>query len=94
MINAKFIRLEILFSAMALQFLREKQISHMDLKPQNLLLSGNSRHPVLKVAGECVVNKPVVGNGLLVGLIGLCQTISMVNLQEAIIQGYKSIKIG
>lgn len=35
-------------SACALQFLHEKNISHLDLKPQNILLSGN----VLKLAGE------------------------------------------
>lgn len=34
--------------ACALQFLHEKNISHLDLKPQNILLSGN----VLKLAGE------------------------------------------
>lgn len=33
--------------ACALKFLHEKNISHLDLKPQNILLSGN----VLKLAG-------------------------------------------
>ena len=35
--------------ALALQFLRDKGIAHMDLKPQNLLLTGMK--PVLKVGG-------------------------------------------
>ncbi|XP_078676614.1 serine/threonine-protein kinase ULK3-like [Branchiostoma floridae x Branchiostoma belcheri] len=35
--------------AMALQFLRSKNISHMDLKPQNILLSSRD-NPVLKLA--------------------------------------------
>ena len=37
--------------ALALQFLRSKGIAHMDLKPQNLLLTGD-RRPILKVAGK------------------------------------------
>lgn len=36
--------------ALALQFLHVKGIAHMDLKPQNLLLSGGEV-PLLKVAG-------------------------------------------
>ena len=36
--------------ALALQFLHEKGIAHMDLKPQNLLLTGGVK-PVLKIAG-------------------------------------------
>ena len=41
-----------LFSALALHYMREKNISHMDLKPQNILLASNEKHnPVLKVAG-------------------------------------------
>lgn len=35
--------------ALALQFLQEKNIAHMDLKPQNLLLTGDET-PLLKVA--------------------------------------------
>lgn len=34
--------------ACALQFLNERNISHLDLKPQNILLSGS----VLKLAGD------------------------------------------
>lgn len=36
---------------LAMQYLHNSGISHMDLKPQNLLLTGGSA-PVLKVAGE------------------------------------------
>ena len=36
--------------ASALRFLRSKNISHMDLKPQNMLLSSQN-DPVLKLAG-------------------------------------------
>ena len=36
--------------ALALQFLRSKGIAHMDLKPQNLLLTGD-RKILLKVGG-------------------------------------------
>ena len=36
--------------ALALQFLRSNGISHMDLKPQNLLLSSPMK-PVLKIGG-------------------------------------------
>ena len=43
--------------ALALQFLRSKGIAHMDLKPQNLLLTGD-RRPILKVAGK--VNMPTL----------------------------------
>lgn len=35
--------------ALALHFMRSKGVSHMDLKPQNLLLTDNKRSPVLKV---------------------------------------------
>lgn len=35
-------------TACALQFLNERNISHLDLKPQNILLSGS----VLKLAGD------------------------------------------
>ena len=43
------------FAACALQFLRSKGVAHMDLKPQNLLLSvtGNRKY-VLKVGGTHV----------------------------------------
>lgn len=39
------------FSALALQFLHANGIAHMDLKPQNLLLSAR-QNPVLKLAGK------------------------------------------
>ena len=39
--------------AMALKFLRDRNISHMDLKPQNLLLS-SSHDPVIKIGGQLV----------------------------------------
>ena len=45
--------------AMALQFLHEKGIVHMDLKPQNLLLSGGEK-PLLKVAGKLYYQKGCV----------------------------------
>lgn len=38
-------------AACALQFLRSKGIAHMDLKPQNLLLSITGNRYVLKVGG-------------------------------------------
>ena len=37
--------------ALALQFLNVNNIAHMDLKPQNLLLS-DPQNPVLKLAGN------------------------------------------
>lgn len=37
-----------LLKACALQFLHERNISHLDLKPQNILLCGS----VLKLAGD------------------------------------------
>jgi serine/threonine-protein kinase ULK/ATG1 len=37
--------------AFALQYLRQHNIVHMDLKPSNLLLTSR-RHPVLKLAGN------------------------------------------
>jgi len=37
--------------ASALQYLRQHNIVHMDLKPSNLLLTSR-RHPVLKLAGK------------------------------------------
>jgi len=36
--------------ASALKFLREKNVVHMDLKPQNILLS-SEHNPCLKLAG-------------------------------------------
>ena len=39
------------FSALALHFLHANGIAHMDLKPQNLLLSAR-QNPVLKLAGN------------------------------------------
>lgn len=38
------------FSALALHFLHINKIAHMDLKPQNLLLSARE-NPILKLAG-------------------------------------------
>jgi len=42
-------------SALALQYMREKNVTHLDLKPQNILLSGLHK-PQLKIAGECIVS--------------------------------------
>lgn len=39
-----------LLLALAMQFLRSKGIAHMDLKPQNILLTDPPR-PILKIAG-------------------------------------------
>lgn len=39
-------------TACALQFLNERNISHLDLKPQNILLCGS----VLKLAGDATPN--------------------------------------
>jgi len=36
--------------ASALQYMRSKNVSHMDLKPQNILLS-TTTSPILKIAG-------------------------------------------
>ncbi|KAF5397882.1 hypothetical protein PHET_08690 [Paragonimus heterotremus] len=36
---------------LALQYLKLKNVVHMDLKPQNILLTSNS-HPILKVTGK------------------------------------------
>lgn len=44
----------IFFSALALHFLHENKIAHMDLKPQNLLLSAR-QNPVLKLAGMNII---------------------------------------
>ena len=38
-------------SALALQYMRTKNVSHMDLKPQNILLS-SMENPVLKLGGN------------------------------------------
>jgi serine/threonine-protein kinase ULK/ATG1 len=40
-----------LYLALALKFLHSKDIAHMDLKPQNLLLS-SKENPTLKIAGR------------------------------------------
>lgn len=42
-----------LLKACALQFLHERNISHLDLKPQNILLCGS----VLKLAGDNMLNE-------------------------------------
>jgi len=42
-------------TACALQFLNERNISHLDLKPQNILLSGS----VLKLAGDVILTQTV-----------------------------------
>ncbi len=39
-----------LFLAHALQYLKSQGIAHMDLKPQNLLLSSQTK-PLLKIGG-------------------------------------------
>lgn len=44
-----------LSTALALQFLQVKGIAHMDLKPQNLLLTGGNTNPALKVAGMLIM---------------------------------------
>lgn len=62
-------------SASALQFLHERNISHLDLKPQNILLSSLER-PHLKLAGleqqggglEWVKSKLLAGRSVLSGL--------------------------
>ena len=41
--------------ALALKFLHSKNIAHMDLKPQNLLLS-SKENPNLKIAGNCIMH--------------------------------------
>lgn len=41
--------------ALALQFLRSKGISHMDLKPQNLLLTAPPK-PILKIGGKFITS--------------------------------------
>lgn len=50
LIHKAFKTILVFFSALALQFLRANNIAHMDLKPQNLLLSARE-NPVLKLAG-------------------------------------------
>lgn len=50
LIHMAFKTILVFFSALALQFLRAHNIAHMDLKPQNLLLSARE-NPVLKLAG-------------------------------------------
>lgn len=39
------------FLALALKYMRDKNVTHLDLKPQNILLSSRSR-PKLKIAGK------------------------------------------
>lgn len=41
------------FSALALQYLRSRGVAHLDLKPQNILLSSSTK-PVLKIGGTCI----------------------------------------
>jgi serine/threonine-protein kinase ULK/ATG1 len=41
--------------AMALKFLRDRNISHMDLKPQNLFLS-SPHDPALKIGGQSCIS--------------------------------------
>jgi len=41
-------------SASALQYMRTKNVSHMDLKPQNVLLASTTS-PILKIAGHYIV---------------------------------------
>jgi len=43
-------------SALALQYMRSKQVSHMDLKPQNILLS-SIHNPHLKIAGKFAIKQ-------------------------------------
>ena len=45
-----FLCMSVCVTASALQYMRTKSVSHMDLKPQNILLSATSS-PVLKIAG-------------------------------------------
>lgn len=45
-------------TACALQFLHERNISHLDLKPQNILLSGS----VLKLAGDLILTQKLNTN--------------------------------
>ena len=53
-------------AALALQFLRDKGIAHMDLKPQNLFLA--EERSVLKVGGECCGSDIIIGVSLYVTL--------------------------
>ena len=41
----------IIFSAQAMYFLWSHKVAHMDLKPQNILLTSSS-NPTIKIAGE------------------------------------------
>lgn len=49
-LNEKVCRLFLQQLASALQYLRQNNVSHMDLKPKNLLLSSKTK-PKLKLAG-------------------------------------------
>ena len=42
-------------SAQALEYMRSQKVSHMDLKPQNILLSSPA-NPILKVGGKISLN--------------------------------------
>jgi len=46
-------------SASALQYMRTKNVSHMDLKPQNILLA-SSTSPILKIAGHYILLSVIV----------------------------------
>lgn len=56
-----------LLKACALQFLHERNISHLDLKPQNILLCGS----VLKLAGDLMSSQTqMISGDVLSGLCG------------------------
>ena len=40
--------------ALALQYLRSKGVAHLDLKPQNILLSSTSAKHTLKIGGTAL----------------------------------------
>ena len=46
-----FIYICVIVPALALQYMRAKNVSHMDLKPQNILLTTTYGTPQLKIAG-------------------------------------------
>lgn len=43
-----------MFAALALKYMREMNVSHLDLKPQNILLS-STHNPVLKIGGVYIL---------------------------------------
>jgi len=49
-LSRKYICVRACVVASALQYMRSKNVSHMDLKPQNILLS-TTTSPILKIAG-------------------------------------------